>query len=106
MHKMLSKKKDEMNEIKNYIKKCDGFAHIYLRLFNPLRIRMGLHHTRVGFKKLIHVAPIERVIELSACSVYFCTTMLVNLFNLCTALFHSPKKKKNATRYDTHSDEL
>ena len=29
-------KKDEMNEIKNYYKRGYGFAHIYLRLKNPL----------------------------------------------------------------------
>ena len=43
-------------KLKSSLKKCHGFAHIYLRLLNPLLY--GAPHTKVGLKRLIHVATI------------------------------------------------
>ena len=51
-------KKDEMNEIKNYYKNV-LWVCAYLSSFKKIHFCMGLPHTKVGFKRLIHVAPIR-----------------------------------------------
>ena len=50
-------KKDEMNEIKTTKK---GAMGLRISIFvKKIHFCMGLPHTKVGFKKLIHVAPIQ-----------------------------------------------
>ena len=46
-----------MNEIKTQYRKLLFFC-AYLSPCVKIHFFMGLHHTKVGFEKLIHVAPI------------------------------------------------
>ena len=48
-----------MNEIKNYYEKVLWFC-AHLSSFVKSTLCVGLHHTKVGFEKLIHVATMNQ----------------------------------------------